>query len=476
MTLASRPGTADSNAPRLPGSLQTNRRLSQWLRFLPDNSIEVHPGKVEIGQGIVTALAQIAAEELDPAIGRIRMVAATTAGSPDENVTSGSRSIQDCGSALRYACAEARAIYLEAAAARLGRARRSLTITDGEIVGANGARSSYGALADDALLEREATAGVPPKDVSRHRIVGTPLQRLDLAQKIYGLPRFVHDLELPGMLHARVLRPPSPAAVLVALDDARARALPGVVAVLRDGSFVGVLAEREETALKALETLRQGASWQETQTLPDAAALGDWLKAQAAESQVIAEAVRTPRPARPRPGVRATPAPISPTPRSRPCARWRNGMPGACTSGATARASTICAPISRWRSHCLRRASSSSMSKVPAATATTAPTMSPTMRPCWRAPPRGCPRPNKSVSGHGCEQSQAVRRGHEPGGVRQQRHHAWPNWFSGENRRILRKAGFIPLTQPRRNGAVQSSNREFLVGAEQSQNVFLSER
>ncbi len=217
------------------------------------------------------------------------MVAATTAGSPDENVTSGSRSIQDCGSALRYACAEARAIYLEAAAARLGVPAATLTITDGEIVGANGARSSYGALADDALLEREATAGVPPKDVSRHRIVGTPLQRLDLAQKIYGLPRFVHDLELPGMLHARVLRPPSPAAVLVALDDARARALPGVVAVLRDGSFVGVLAEREETALKALEALRQGASWQETQTLPDAAALGDWLKAQAAESQVIAE-------------------------------------------------------------------------------------------------------------------------------------------------------------------------------------------
>ena len=211
-------------APHLPGSLQLNRRLSQWLRFLPDNSIEVRSGKVEIGQGIATALAQIAAEELDVPIERIRMVAASTAGSPDEDVTSGSRSIQDSGSALRYACAEARAIYLEAAAARLGVPAATLTVTAGEIVGTNGARSSYGALADDALLEREATASTPPKEVSRHRIVGTALPRLDLAQKIYGQPRFVHDLELPGMLHARVLRPPSPAAVLVALDEsARAR-------------------------------------------------------------------------------------------------------------------------------------------------------------------------------------------------------------------------------------------------------------
>lgn len=289
MTLASRPGAGvGGSTPALPGSLQRNRRLSQWLRFLPDNSIEVHSGKVEIGQGIVTALAQIAAEELEVPIERIRMVAASTAGSPDENVTSGSRSIQDSGTALRYACAEARAIYLEAAAARLGVPAATLTIADGEIVGADGARSSYGALADDALLAREATASALPKDVSRHRLVGTSLPRLDLAQKIYGQPRFVHDLELPGMLHARVLRPPSPAAALSGLDDARARALPGVVAVVRDGSFVGVLAEREETALKALEALRQGASWREKQTLPDAA-LGDWLKSQPAESQLIAE-------------------------------------------------------------------------------------------------------------------------------------------------------------------------------------------
>ena len=282
-------GSESGDLPRLPGSLQLNRRLARWLHFLPDGMIEVRSGKVEIGQGILTALAQIAAEELDVTIGRIRMVSASTADSPDEAVTSGSRSIQDSGSALRYACAEARAIYLAAAAARLGVPAESLTVTDGEITSAGGARSSYAELADDALLEREATASAQPKAASQHRIVGTPLPRLDLAQKICGQPCFVHDLKLPGMLHARVLRPPSPAAALISLDDTKARALPGVVAVLRDGSFVGVLAEREEIALKALAALQQGAAWREAETLPDASALGEWLTAQPSETQLIAE-------------------------------------------------------------------------------------------------------------------------------------------------------------------------------------------
>ena len=281
--------SAPAEPPQLPGSLQTNRQLAQWLRFLPDGSIEVRAGKVDIGQGISTALAQIAAEELDVGIERIRMAGVSTAASPNEAVTSSSLSIQNSGSALRYACAEARALYLAAAAARLGVPAASLSIADGEIAGAGGKRTSYAELADDALLAREATASVAPKETTQHRIVGRSQARFDLPPKIFGEPRFVHDLELPGMLHARVLRPLSAAATLVSLDEARARALPGVVAVVRDGSFVGVLAGREETALAALELLRQGAAWQETETLPDAAALGEWLKQQPADTRVIAE-------------------------------------------------------------------------------------------------------------------------------------------------------------------------------------------
>ena len=130
----------DSGAKRLPGSLHVNRRLSQWLRLRTDGVVEVFSGKVEIGQGITTALAQIVAEELDVALARIRMVPASTAYSPDEAVTSGSLSIQESGTALRYACAEARSIYVAAAAARLGVGAETLRVEDGEIIAASGAR------------------------------------------------------------------------------------------------------------------------------------------------------------------------------------------------------------------------------------------------------------------------------------------------------------------------------------------------
>ena len=288
MNLAFRPGAGGSgDAPKLPGSLHVNRRLGQWLRFLPEGLVEVRSGKVELGQGIATALAQIVADELDVSLARVRMIPARTATSPDEAVTSGSLSVQESGTALRYACAEARALYLEAAAARLGKPVAALQVIDGEIVALGGAHTSYWALADDALLDRPATASVAPK--STHRVVGTPVMRLDIPDKAFGRPRFVHDLDLPGMLHGRVLRPPSPAAVLLSVDDSKARALEGVVAIVRDGSFVGVIAEREETAVKALERLRAGAAWTERETLPDDSALADWLRAQPVETKVVDE-------------------------------------------------------------------------------------------------------------------------------------------------------------------------------------------
>jgi CO/xanthine dehydrogenase Mo-binding subunit len=293
MNLAFRLAAGDAgDRPKLPGSLHVNRRLGQWLRVLPEGIVEVRSGKVELGQGIATALAQIVADELDIALARVRMLPASTAASPDEAVTSGSLSVQESGTALRYACAEARAIYLQAAATRLRAPVDKLRVIDGEIVAVGGAHTSYWALADDALLDREATAAVAPK--SAHRLVGTSVLRLDIPDKAFGRPRFVHDLELPGMLHGRVLRPPSPAAVLLSLDDSKARALGGVVAIVRDGSFVGVLAEREEVAVKALERLSAGAAWSEPQTLPDASALADWLRSQPVETKVVDE--RPPEP------------------------------------------------------------------------------------------------------------------------------------------------------------------------------------
>src|SRR2546430_3128321 len=172
-------------ASPLPGSLRGNRRLSQWLRFRADGFVEVFSGKVEIGQGILTALAQIAAEELDVSLGRVRMMPASTAMSPDEAMTSGSLSVQESGTALRHACAEARAIYLSTAAARLGEPVEALTIADGAIMSASGARTSYWALAADDLLDRDATAQLAAKPASAHRIVGERIARLDLPDKAF---------------------------------------------------------------------------------------------------------------------------------------------------------------------------------------------------------------------------------------------------------------------------------------------------
>ena len=287
MNLAFRTASGEVDAKPLPGSLRVNPRLSQWLRFRADGYAEVFSGKVEIGQGILTALAQIAAEELDLTLEQVRMVPASTARSPDEAVTSGSLSIQESGTALRHACAEARALYLGAAAARLDAPLDSLTIAAGRIVAPGGGQTSYWELADDALLEREATGAVAPKAAGAHAIVGAAIERLDLPGKVFGGACFIHDLELPQMLHGRMLRPPSQGAILRELDEAPVRALQGVVDIVRDGAFVGVLAATERTADAAVQKLAACATWREDATLPDEGALRAWLKSQPAETRVV---------------------------------------------------------------------------------------------------------------------------------------------------------------------------------------------
>ena len=279
----------DTGDAPLPGSLQTNPRLSQWLKFRPDGIVEVFSGKVEIGQGILTAIAQIVADELDVDLNRIRMVAATTAASPNEGVTSGSLSIQHSGTALRFACAEARALHLDAAAQRFGVPVSDLSVIDGTIAGPGNLRTSYWEFAGDNLLERDATAKVAPKPLDRRRLAGHATPRLDIPDKVFGSLRFIQDLRLDGMLHGRVLKPPSPWAQLLALDESAAKSISGVVAVVRDGSFVGVIAESETGAAATLSKLAAAASWAPGEALPDETNLRAWIKSQPVETTPISE-------------------------------------------------------------------------------------------------------------------------------------------------------------------------------------------
>ncbi|MFN7085667.1 MAG: molybdopterin cofactor-binding domain-containing protein [Burkholderiales bacterium] len=260
--------SAAATSRKLPGSLETNRTLDRWLRFDAEGTVTVFPGKVEIGQGILTVLAQIVAEELDVALGRVRLAPADTSMSPNEGMTSGSRSIQESGIALRYAAAEARELLLQRAAARLGVTLEQLAVKDGTITARGGGSATYWELADGDLLRREATAEAAPKTPSQYAVVGTAVPRLDIPAKVTGVPSYVQDLELPDMLHGRIARPPGPGARLAALDIAEIQAMPGVVAVVRDGSFIGVVAEREEQAIRAQRRIGRSARWEEQPTLP----------------------------------------------------------------------------------------------------------------------------------------------------------------------------------------------------------------
>ena len=269
-------------------SLAANPKLSSWINFDSDGLVIVSPGKVEIGQGIVTALAQIAADELDVEFARVRMVRASTAGSPNEGVTSGSLSVQHSGRAIRFACAEIRKLFLDAAAERLGVASDVLSIHDGTIAGPGNVSTSYWELANDISLDRDATAGVTPKLSDQRAIAGHSVQRLDIPDKIFGRPRFIHDLALPGLLHGRVLRADFLHATLVELNEDRARQVEGLIAIVRDGNFAGVVCETEPSAEKALAALRKGATWSSRETLPDEDDFAAWSKSQPAETAVIA--------------------------------------------------------------------------------------------------------------------------------------------------------------------------------------------
>ena len=278
----------------LPASLAANPRLSQWLGFTADGAVVIRPGKVEIGQGILTALTQIAADELDVALARIRVETVATPTSPDEGVTSGSLSVQNSGVALRHVCAEARAIFLGVAAQGSGVPVEALRIEDGDFVGPEGAIGSYWALAERGLLDVEATPGDRAKAPEARGVAGTSAARLDLPDKVFGRPRFLHDMRPAGLLHARVLRPPSRGAVLREIAPG---ALPAGVTLVRDGSFLAVVSAAEHVADLALTHLARLALWDEQDTLPDEGAMPAWLRAAASETSVVAEHDRGAAPA-----------------------------------------------------------------------------------------------------------------------------------------------------------------------------------
>jgi nicotinate dehydrogenase subunit B len=280
-----RPGSGRREAKRGEAS----NWLDDWLSIGKDGTITAFSGKVELGTGVRTALAQIVAEELDVPLERVRMVMGDTDLTPDEGYTAGSMTISSSGTALRQAAAEARHIMLEMAAELLDANLDELSIQDGVIRVAHDPERllAYAELLGGKLFNLEVTNQAPLKPPETYRLVGTSMPREDLPRKVAGQPSFIHDLRLPGMLHARLVRPPGPAAKLVAIDESSVKDIPGLVKVVQRGDFIGVVAEREEQAIQAARQLK--VEWREMDVYPRMQDLYTSLRSQPTEDSILIE-------------------------------------------------------------------------------------------------------------------------------------------------------------------------------------------
>jgi nicotinate dehydrogenase subunit B len=241
----------------LPGDLEKYPQLDSWIRIDVDGHITVFTGKAELGQGLKTALIQIAAEELAVLPGDIELVTADTARTPDEGVTAGSHSMQDSGTAILNAAANVRALLTEAAAWRLVTSVEQIELDDGVASGPNGRQVTYAELVAGFSLDVAARPDVPRRATGR-RLIGEDLPRVDIPAKVTGGAAYVQDMRLPGMLHARVVRGPSDGTRLKEAEVDVAAKLPGVEKVVREGRFTAVLARTEWQAIKAMRRLQAG--------------------------------------------------------------------------------------------------------------------------------------------------------------------------------------------------------------------------
>jgi nicotinate dehydrogenase subunit B len=258
----------NADGAKLPGSLDKAPLLDAWIRVGADGSVTVFTGKAELGQGVKTALIALAAEELGIAPPSIVLVTADTSRTPDEGYTAGSNSMKDSGTAIRSAAADVRELLIERASAKLGVPPERLHAREGSVIADDGRRIRFGDLAAQGYAEVRAKPHAKLKDPRSYTIVGTALARVDIPAKVTGGIAYVQDLRPPGMLHARVVCPPSRRARLRDADAAAAARMPGVVKVVRDGSVLGVVAAHEFEAIRAMRALAASARWDEEASLP----------------------------------------------------------------------------------------------------------------------------------------------------------------------------------------------------------------
>ena len=270
-----------------PGQFET------FIKITADGAVTAYNGHVDLGTGIRTALGQIVAEELDVSFARVVVVLGDTTLVPNQGATIASETIQITAVPLRKAAAQARQFLLARAAERLELAVTDLAIEDGLVRGRDNRSISYGELIGAETIRLELADDTPVKATSAYSIVGQSVPRVDLPAKATGELVYVHDVRVPGMLHGRVVRPPYAGVdagafvgtSLIAVDESSVRDIAGVVAVVRIGDFVGIVAEREENAIKAASQLK--VSWKPVPALPDLKDIETALRANPSQPRTL---------------------------------------------------------------------------------------------------------------------------------------------------------------------------------------------
>src|SRR5262245_13628801 len=244
-------------------------QLDSWIAVSQDGTVTIFTSKVELGTGIETALAQIAAEELDVSLRKIKVDMGDTSKTIDQATTSGSRTIERAGPQVRQASAAARKELMRLASERLAAPAEKLIVQDGvvSVVGNSTKRISYAQLiggkrfnlkiqAEGRGNDLKLAQDVKAKDPKEYTVVGKASPRFDLPPKVTGEAVYVHDMRVPGMLHGRVIRPPVINTAPASIDEGSIKNIPGLVKVVREGNFVGVVAKTEWAAIKAAEKLQ----------------------------------------------------------------------------------------------------------------------------------------------------------------------------------------------------------------------------
>jgi nicotinate dehydrogenase subunit B len=271
----------------LPLSIQNNRRMDKWVRFDPDRTVHLAVGKVELGQGNVTALAQIAAEELDVDLARIAVLSGDTEDAPDEGQTTSSQSIEVSGRSVRLVTAELRARVLDRLARRLNCAPAEISVEDGVFHhGDAPTEHDYWNFVNAEDFSPEIAGTATPKPHTAYRVVGKPVQRRDLPAKVSG-PGFIHDMVRPDMLHARILRQPNRGAMLMAFDEAPVRrAAGGEFRVVRVGNFVAFVGDDETVVQRAAASAPAHARWDKVRKISPEQQEAAWLVGKPTDERV----------------------------------------------------------------------------------------------------------------------------------------------------------------------------------------------